>query len=416
MIREHLYRRTALAVALLLVPAAPCGSAPSSADPSAPGYSGRRGVTLHVSRLGDDSDGTSWTTAFRTIQKALLHVPDAEGGHVVAVRPDTYAEANLHPAFPGAAGSYNLLVGDHDGTLGSGATGWVVIDSGAPLAVVRTDPKAPTGNPTFMILPDGDPAQETGFKCVDWWGPWKCDPELSGVIWDRWIYLGDHRLRLEAGEAAPRGPRGLHAHGLQGLRLEERRGLLRAPGQGRGLRPVPPARARGLRAAPFLARGRVPDAAPAGDRTPGSAEGLIKLPVTLGPAMESTPVVFGGRTLLVLNQRDDAKNKTDAYTGSMRLLVRDLATGSDAARFGEGHSFASAFVEGGELSVFASEGTNFEWLQGIHRFSSTDLKAPAPSSASSCRTTTRSTSTPPSRATRAGSRSSPAPGTWPTGS
>ena len=101
---------------------------------------------------------------------------------------------------------------------------------------------------------------------------------------------------------------------------------------------------------------------------------LVKLPVTLGPAMENTPFVFGDRVLLALNHRDDTKNHTDGYTKSMYLYLRDLATGEEVARFGEGHSFVSALVNGPELSVFASEGTNHDWFGSIYRFTTTDLK------------------------------------------
>ncbi|MEN6425069.1 MAG: hypothetical protein ABFE13_06890 [Phycisphaerales bacterium] len=127
------------------------------------------GVTLHVSKRGDNSDGWSWTTAFHTIQKALDAVPDDKGGHQIIVRPDTYVEANLAPVQKGAAGAYNSLVGDFDGSLGSGATGWVVIDSGDP---------------------------EKGFKSWDWWGPVRASDKhwphgnnqetFSSIIWDRW--------------------------------------------------------------------------------------------------------------------------------------------------------------------------------------------------------------------------------------
>ena len=118
-------------------------------------------VTLYVSKLGDNSDGRSWATAFHTIQAALGAVPDANGGHRVVVRPDRYFEANLYPAHKGAPGAYNQLIGDFDGRLGSGSQGWVIIDSGDP---------------------------EKGLKSVDWWGPWKCDPNFSGVVWDRWTF------------------------------------------------------------------------------------------------------------------------------------------------------------------------------------------------------------------------------------
>ena len=101
---------------------------------------------------------------------------------------------------------------------------------------------------------------------------------------------------------------------------------------------------------------------------------LIKLPVTFGAAMENTPFVFGDRPLLALNYRDDTKHNTDGYKASMYLFIRDLRTGQEIARFGEGHSFVSAFVNGPELNVFASEGTNRDWFQSIYRFTSTDLK------------------------------------------
>jgi len=130
----------------------------------------RHGATLYVSKLGDDSGGQSWKTAFHTIQKAMDAVPDDKGGHQVIIRPDTYVEANLAPAYKGAAAAYNTLVGDFDGSLGSGATGWSVIDSG--------DPKK-------------------GFKSWDWWGPIRASDKhwphgnnqetFSSIVWDRWI-------------------------------------------------------------------------------------------------------------------------------------------------------------------------------------------------------------------------------------
>lgn len=101
---------------------------------------------------------------------------------------------------------------------------------------------------------------------------------------------------------------------------------------------------------------------------------LVKLPVTFGAAMENTPFVFGDRPLLALNYRDDAKHNADGYKASMYLFVRDLCTGQEVARFGEGHSFVSAFVNGPEVNVFASEGSDRDWFQSIYRFSSTDLK------------------------------------------
>lgn len=139
-------------------------------DPAAADYSGRKGLTLHVSKLGDNSDGRSWSTAFHTIQAALSAIPDNRGGHRILVRPDTYMEANLYTAHKGAEGSYNELLGDFDGSLGSGSKGWVVIDS-------------------------SDPA--LGFKSYDWfgpiraykkgWSPQHTEESFSAACWDRWI-------------------------------------------------------------------------------------------------------------------------------------------------------------------------------------------------------------------------------------
>lgn len=139
-------------------------------DPAAADYAGRKGTTLYVSKLGDNSDGSTWAKAFRTIQAAMDAVPDTSGGHQIIVRPDTYVEANLAPAHEGAAGAYNALVGDSDGRLGSGATGWVLIDSGDP---------------------------QKGFKSYDWWGSFRASDAnwhggnnketFSSIVWDRWV-------------------------------------------------------------------------------------------------------------------------------------------------------------------------------------------------------------------------------------
>ncbi|MGB9595677.1 MAG: hypothetical protein ACPL7B_05300 [Candidatus Poribacteria bacterium] len=131
------------------------------------------GKTIYVSKLGDDSDGSSWSKAFRTIQKALDAVPDDKGGHRIIVRPDTYMESMLSTPFKGAKDAYNELIGDVDGRYGSGTVGYVIIDS-------------------------SDPAK--GFKSYDWFGPLKAykhgwSPEhkeetFSANCWDRWRLSG----------------------------------------------------------------------------------------------------------------------------------------------------------------------------------------------------------------------------------
>lgn len=160
--------KTIAHILLLLLTSAWAQSAEFHAPPTP--KSNRPGAVLFVSKLGDNTDGSSWVKAFHTIQAALDAVPDALGGHRIIVRPDTYMEGMLFPAFSGAAGAYNELIGDTDGSLGSGASGNVVLDS-------------------------GDPSK--GFKSYDWWGPIRAtqqgwspehkDPTFSAIIWDRWI-------------------------------------------------------------------------------------------------------------------------------------------------------------------------------------------------------------------------------------
>jgi hypothetical protein len=107
---------------------------------------------------------------------------------------------------------------------------------------------------------------------------------------------------------------------------------------------------------------------------PSPSSPLVKLPMSIASAMENTPIVWGDRPLLALNRRDDTKYNTDGYKASMYLFLRDLCTGEEVARFGEGHSFVNALVVGSDLHVFASEGSNHDWFQSIHHFTSSDLK------------------------------------------
>lgn len=162
----------ALTLIALLIASFPglLSSAGIVSDPTDANYSGKKGKTIYVSRLGDNSDGSSWKKAYCTIQAALSAIPDDKGGNVIIVRPDTYIEANLFPAFKGAKGAYNVIAGDYDGKAGSGAKGWVILDS-------------------------GDPGK--GFKSYDWWGnlkatskgwsPQHTEETFSAIIWDRWI-------------------------------------------------------------------------------------------------------------------------------------------------------------------------------------------------------------------------------------
>ncbi len=143
----------------------------ASYDPSASDYSGRKGATLYVSKLGDNSNGSSWRKAFHTVQAAMSAVPDNKGGHRIIVRPDTYMEQNIHATHKGAAGSYNVLQADYDGSLGSGATGYAVFDAG--------DPKR--GSTSEVI------------------NNFLQSKEVSGEIWDRWIVRRVYATGADAG-------------------------------------------------------------------------------------------------------------------------------------------------------------------------------------------------------------------------
>lgn len=454
-------------------------------------------TTFYVSKLGDDSDGRSWKTAYHTIQKALDTVPDDRGGYRVIVRPDTYVEANLAPAYKGADGAYNSLIGDFDGSFGSGATGWVLIDSGDP---------------------------EKGFKSWDWWGPIRASDKhwphgnnqetFSSIVWDRWrlshlytaggdggffwdltsksgepftivvedcvgtgrafgggvVYptvrpdepsvfrrcyflaldwVGDTAAVLVGGweKTMPEQPHAVFedctlVHPDNAVAISYAGHCTRArfvncrmivlnftqpemggkstgiictqghsptgrlhvdledctlagysvftPGEdGKAVtyttkgrtqayvqfkQDVPEGFERlGLWPADLFAR-IAPPATGLPSHATASRPVLTKLPLALPKAMENTPVVFDGRPLHVLNRRDDTKNGTDEYTQSMYLYIVDMATGEELCRFGEGHSFANAFVESSQLHVFASEGTNRDWFGSLYHFSTSDLK------------------------------------------
>lgn len=183
-IKYNKNRLKVLAILLMYMSILPCSFAFStiSVDPSAMDYIGRKGTIIYVSKLGDNSDGSCWRKAYHTIQTALSAIPDDKGGHKIIVRPDTYVEANLSPTGKGAQGAYNLLIGDTDGGLGSGATGRIIIDAGNP---------------------------QNGFKSYDWWTTiratskgWRpefTDETFSSLGWDRWILRNLYTSGSDAG-------------------------------------------------------------------------------------------------------------------------------------------------------------------------------------------------------------------------
>ncbi|MGV8139671.1 MAG: hypothetical protein AB2L20_31190 [Mangrovibacterium sp.] len=154
----------------------------ATVDPSASNYTGRKGVVLYVSKLGNNTNGRSWGTAYHTIQAALSAIPDDKGGHIIIIRPDTYVEANLYTTYKGAKDAYNLLVGDFEGYWGSGAKGRIIIDAGDP---------------------------QKGFKSHDWWStiratsqgwrPEYTEKTFSSISWDRWILQNLYTSGSDAG-------------------------------------------------------------------------------------------------------------------------------------------------------------------------------------------------------------------------
>ncbi len=488
--------RLVVATFLFSAMSVPSPARAASWDPTAPDYTGRRGVTLYVSKLGDNSDGRSWKTALHSIQAALDAIPDGEGGHQIIIRPDTYLEANLAPSHKGAAGAYNALICDFDGRLGSGVKGWGLVDSGDP---------------------------QKGFKSWDWWSAFRASDKhwptgnhqetFSSIVWDRWklrhlyvaggdaglfwdltnksgegftvvvedcvgtgrafgggvVYptvrknepslfrrcyflaldwVGDSAAVLMGGweTSMPEHPHAVfedctlvhpdnavgmsyaskcararfvdcrmvvlnftqpemgglstgiictqgHApHGRLHVDLEDctlagysvfttgdaskavsytTKGAVKAYVQFK--QSIPSGFERiGLWPADLFAQ-IAPPRLVGQESTSPSRPRLVKLPFALPQAMENTPIVFKGRPLLVLNHRNDTKAHTDEYAKNMHLYIRDLTTGDEVSRFGEGHSFANAFVNGAEINVFASEG-NKDWFHDIYRFSSNDLK------------------------------------------
>jgi hypothetical protein len=106
---------------------------------------------------------------------------------------------------------------------------------------------------------------------------------------------------------------------------------------------------------------------------------LIKLPVAFSCVgrdpitVENTPVIYKGQLLMVANLRSSVPGKeSESY-----LYVDDILKGQELSRFGNGHAFVSAIVDGQNLNVFAldfsSSGKVWE-SNGIDRFVTNDLK------------------------------------------
>jgi hypothetical protein len=109
------------------------------------------------------------------------------------------------------------------------------------------------------------------------------------------------------------------------------------------------------------------DAVPAS--SPAVKKELTKLPGVIGnDVTESTPLLYQGRPILFHSRRPIKPGPID----QIYLFLKDVESGKELARFGQNHSFGSAFVNGDEIHVFASEVTNEDWVRNIYHFSSKD--------------------------------------------
>jgi hypothetical protein len=338
-------------------------------DPAAPDYSGHKGKTFFVSKLGDDSDGSSWQKAFRTIQAALLAVPDNQGGHRIIVRPDTYVEANLYVKHKGAPGAYNLIAGDFDGRLGSGATGWVVVDCSAPGVAARLDP---TRGGNWKIIKSDEP--ESGFKSVDWWGNFAGPPgTFSNFGYDRRIF---RHIYSTGGE----GGFGLYTVGEEckapcTMVVEDCVGIGRfagavlAGGVGRHFQrdhrsETGSHRLRGLHSGRLLALWNAH-----GSQAERDNRSDFLYDQGQGPGLGAVQAAVAGSELpgrFARHARRICSQNVPVHRG---LGYRQAHRGVR-----KGHSCVRAFGDGKRLHVFATEGTDHDWFESMYRFWTEDLK------------------------------------------
>lgn len=99
-------------------------------------------------------------------------------------------------------------------------------------------------------------------------------------------------------------------------------------------------------------------------RIPAAAPRLVRRDMC-----EVAPFVWKGRLHLLECHRPASGGKREDYA----LVIRDVESGSEVSRFGEGYSLASAFAWRGKLRVFASRFEGDTW-NDVTMFTSSDLK------------------------------------------
>lgn len=96
---------------------------------------------------------------------------------------------------------------------------------------------------------------------------------------------------------------------------------------------------------------------------------MIKEKSYISDTCEAAPFVFRNRFLLMECTRPAGGGDIDDYY----LIVRDVETGKEVARFAKGHGLASLWVHNQEVSVFASRWQNGTW-NDVTLFRSVDLQ------------------------------------------
>jgi hypothetical protein len=86
--------------------------------------------------------------------------------------------------------------------------------------------------------------------------------------------------------------------------------------------------------------------------------------------METTPIVFQGKPMLLASIRETAQSPSNRYLALVGL-DKDMNITRELSRFGAGYTFGCAYVNGNEINVYALETTNPN-TENIYRFTSTD--------------------------------------------
>jgi len=143
-------------------------------------HSIRRPPTIRAAEAKRSTSRTWGQLRWQHVAEGVSHdpggaagAPRQPGGHQVIVRP---ARTSRQPVLRPPWGARCVQPDDRRQRrpdIGSGATGWVIVDSSCPGVAVRTATELSSkyGSPPFKIIQSDQP--ESGLKSVDWWD--RCD-------------------------------------------------------------------------------------------------------------------------------------------------------------------------------------------------------------------------------------------------